>query len=156
MARARPEPLLFAGAGRALSVALPESWASANELPRLKLDAPEAQGAQAQVVTLRGARGLGLRVKLPPATPPGRYKGDVRLGKDKRSLVIDVPAKARLRLLPNEIALAAATGGEAHASVVAINRGNVEIELPQSPKLRFFQSPGLDREPGRLFEVRLP
>lgn len=156
MARPRAQPVLFRGTGRALSAALPESWANANELPRLELDAPQAQRVQAQVVMLRGTGGLGLRVKLPPTTPAGTYKGAMRLGKDKRPIVIEVPANARLTLLPNEIALAATTGQEVRASVIAVNRGNVEIELPQSPQLRFFQSPGLDRDPGRLFEVRVP
>lgn len=156
MARARAQPLVFRGAGRALSAALPEGWAGANELPTLEFDEPAAAGAQAQFVMLRGAAAPGLRVKLPPTTPSGTYKGALRLGKDTRPIVVEVAPNARLRLLPGEIALSAAPGGEVRTSVVAINRGNVEIELPRSPQLRFFASPGLDRCAGRLFEVRVP
>jgi hypothetical protein len=156
MARPRAKPLVFRGTGRALNVALPEAWADAPEVPRLELDAPEAQGAEAQLVMLRGGRGPGLRVRLPPTAPPGRYEGALRLGRQKRAVVVEVPETARLKLIPNEVSLTAATGGEPRASVVALNQGNVDLELPESPELRFFQSPGLDREPGRVFEVRVP
>jgi hypothetical protein len=156
MARPRAEPLLFRGTGRALAVALPKEWADVTERPQLELDAPVAQRARARVVRLRGGRGPGLRVRMPPTTPPGRYEGTVRLGQAQRPVVIEVSATAHLRLLPNEISLSAATGDEARASVIAINQGNVEIELPESPELRFFQSPGLDRDPGRVYEVRVP
>jgi hypothetical protein len=156
MARRRAEPLVFRGAGRRLAAALPEDWADVTERPQLELDAPEARRARARIVRLRGGRGTGLRVRMPPTTPPGRYEGIVRLGQAKRPVVIEVPETPRLRLLPNEVSLTAATGEEVRASVVAINSGNVDIELPGTPELLFFQSPGLDREPGRAFEVRVP
>jgi hypothetical protein len=156
MARRRAEPLVFRGAGRAHAVALPDEWADITERPQLELDAPEELRARARVVRLRGGRGQGLRVRLPPTTPPGRYEGAVRLGDAKRAVVIEVPATARLRLLPNEVSLTAASGEEARTSILAINSGNIEIELPAEPELRFFQSPGLDRDSGRVFEVRVP
>jgi hypothetical protein len=156
MARPRAEPLVFRGAGRAVAVALPEEWADATERPQLELDAPEVQPARARVVRSRGGRGARLRVRMPPTTPPGRYEGTLRLGKAKRPVVIEVPETPRLRLLPNEVSLTAATGEEVRTSVIAINSGNVEVELPEAPELRFFQSPGLDRDPGRVFEVRVP
>src|SRR5258708_3309853 len=102
MARPRAKPLVFRGTGRALNVALPEAWADAPEVPRLELDAPEAQGAEAQLVMLRGGRGPGLRVRLPPTAPPGRYEGALRLGRQKRAVVVEVPETARLKLIPDE------------------------------------------------------
>jgi hypothetical protein len=156
MARAAAQPLLFAGPARRLSAALPESWIDAGELPQLELDAPEAQHAEVLIVTQPGGLGRGLRIEMPSSTPPGTYKGAVRLGTQKRPVVVEVPPNAHLRLLPNEITLSGVTGDETRASIVAVNRGNVEIDLPQSPQLRFFESPGLDREPGRVFEVRVP
>jgi hypothetical protein len=135
---------------------MPPSWIDASELPRLELDAPEAEHAEVQIVTRPGGLGRGLRIEMPASTPPGTYTGAVRLGRQKRSVVVEVPPDAHLRLLPNELALSGVTGDEARARVVAVNRGNVEIDLPQSPELRFFESPGLDRAPGRVYEVRVP
>jgi len=156
MARPRAKPLLFEARGRGLRAAMPEGWAITGDAPRLELNAPGAERAQAQIVQLRGEAGFGLRVVLPRSTPAGTYKGTVALGRDERPAVVEVPVNASLRLLPNEIAVAAGAGGEAFMSIVAANRGNVDIDLPKSPRLDFFASPGLDRDPGRVFEVRVP
>ena len=156
MAPASAQPLRFGGARRGRAAALPEGWEQAEAMPRLELEAPGAQEATTQLVTMRGREGIGLRITLPPSTPPGTYAGALRLGRQRRPIVVEVPADPRLRLLPDEVTLAAAAGAEVRASVVAINRGNVVIDLPPQPRLRFFQSPGLDRDPGRVFEVRVP
>lgn len=156
MARSRGKPLRFHGESRALSIPLPEAWADVDAAPSLKLDAPHAEQAQVGLVWLRSGGGLGLRIRLPPATPPGTYKGEIAVGKDKRAVVVAVPPETRLRITPVEPEVTVAPGEAAQTTLSAFNQGNVPLELPERPAVTFYgpceqptahevKIPGLDR-----------
>jgi hypothetical protein len=149
----RHAALEFHGERRTLDAVLPDGWDPRGERPVLELDAPSAEAARLVPVRLRAGRGRGLRISLPPSTPPGRYTGRIMAGAEDRPVVVEVPADARLRIAPVESEVAVDPGGEASLTLTASNIGNVEQELPEQPPLRFFRRV---EEPPTAYDVKIP
>jgi hypothetical protein len=150
------EPVTVRGHPEALDAPLPGlTWAQATTPPQATIDAPGAKAALAGFVTLPGStQVVGLRLVLPEATPPGTYRGTLRLGEEERPLVAEVAGVPGLSLLPATIALAGAPGGTASAELTAINGGNVPAEIPEAQAVGLFAVAGLDRALGRAFATK--
>jgi hypothetical protein len=150
------EPVTVRGHPEALDAPLPGlTWAEATTPPQATLDAPGAKAALAGFVTLPGStQVVGLRLVLPEATPPGTYRGTVRLGEQERPLVAEVVGAPGLSLVPSTIALAASAGGTASAELTAVNGGNVPAEIPEAQAVGLFAVAGLDRALGRAFTTK--
>lgn len=79
-----------------------------------------------------GGHGVGraqLRLRLDPATPPGRYEGQVRLGDLARSVAIEVLPEAKLQIRPAAFVVDAAKGREQVVVAAFENRGNVALTI---------------------------
>jgi hypothetical protein len=70
-----------------------------------------------------------LRLRLDPATPPGRYEGEVKLGDLARAVTIEVLPDARLEIRPPAVVVDAALGREQVVTSAFENRGNVPLTL---------------------------
>ncbi|HEX7887266.1 MAG TPA: hypothetical protein VF474_14915 [Phenylobacterium sp.] len=72
---------------------------------------------------------LQVRLRLDPATPPGHYRGEVRLGEMTRPVEIDVLADAELAIRPQPAVIDAAAGATQTVAVAFENRGNVPLTI---------------------------
>jgi hypothetical protein len=70
-----------------------------------------------------------LRLRLDPATPPGRYEGEVRLAGLARTVSIDVLPEVKLDVRPSPLLVDAAAGREQSFTVGFENRGNVPLTI---------------------------
>ena len=98
-----------------------------------------------------------IRLQLDPATPPGRYQGELRLAGLVRPVRIDVVQRVDVTVRPQPLVIDAALGREQGFAVAFENRGNVPIvidlvgryplgeEIPLSPKRAARPARGLAR-----------
>lgn len=70
-----------------------------------------------------------VRLRLDPATPPGRYEGRMQLGDISRTVAIDVLPEPRLDVRPAPLVVDAAAGREQRMIVGLDNRGNVPLTI---------------------------
>lgn len=70
-----------------------------------------------------------LSVELPPTAPPGRYVGTVTAGASKVPVVVHVPVKRSLAVLPDTVFVEVARDGNEKAELLLVNDGNVPIEV---------------------------
>ncbi len=70
-----------------------------------------------------------LRLRLDPATPPGRYEGEIKFGALVRPVTIDVLPDVRLEVRPAPLVVDAAQGLEPSVTVAFENRGNVPLTI---------------------------
>lgn len=70
-----------------------------------------------------------VRLRLDPATPPGRYEGQVKLAGLARAVAIDVLPEAKLDVRPSPLLIDAAAGSEQRFTVGFENRGNVPLTI---------------------------
>lgn len=70
-----------------------------------------------------------VRLRLDPATPPGRYEGRMRLGDISRTVAIDVLPEPKLDVRPAPLVVDAASGRKQRLLVGLDNRGNVPLTI---------------------------
>lgn len=70
-----------------------------------------------------------LRLRLDPATPPGRYEGRIALGDQSRTVAIEVLAEAKLSVRPEPLVVDVAAGLKQLLMVSAENRGNIPLTI---------------------------
>lgn len=70
-----------------------------------------------------------LRLRLDPATPPGRYEGLVRLGDLSRAVTIDVLPQPGLAIRPDPLVVDAAGGLDQRLDVAFENTGNTPLTI---------------------------
>lgn len=85
------------------------------------------------------------RLRLARDTPPGAYTAIVQRADGTRTPVtLQVQARARLRLRPGTLHVQGAPGQRVAASLVAENRGNVAVEIPEQAVGGVFADDGLE------------
>lgn len=70
-----------------------------------------------------------LRLKLDPATPPGRYEGELALGDLRRPVVIDILPEPKLEIRPTPVMVDAALGPAQTFAAAVENQGNVPLTI---------------------------
>jgi len=80
-------------------------------------------------------RSLNAAVNIQAATPAGEYAGVVRCGEEQQAAVLHVLERFDLEVLPQELELHASGGDKVTATVVAVNRGNVDFIVPKVTKI---------------------
>ena len=80
-------------------------------------------------VAANGTARAQLRLRLDPATPPGRYEGKVKLGSLERTVAIEVLPEVKLAIRPAPVVLDAAAGAEQRFTAAFENRGNVPLTI---------------------------
>lgn len=81
------------------------------------------------IVAANGTARAQLRLRLDPATPPGRYEGKVKLGSLERTVAIEVLAEVKLGIRPAPVVIDAAAGSEQRFTVAFENRGNTPLTI---------------------------
>lgn len=76
-----------------------------------------------------GSASARVRLRLDPATPPGRYEGRMRLGDISRAVAIDVLPEPKLEVRPAPLVVDASAGGAQRILVGFDNRGNVPLTI---------------------------
>ena len=76
-----------------------------------------------------GVTRTALRLRLDPATPPGRYEGTVNLAGQGRTVAIDVLPQTKLSIRPAPVVVDAAAGREQTFTVALENGGNVPLTI---------------------------
>ena len=76
-----------------------------------------------------GSSEAKLSLELPPSAPPGRYVGTVTAGGSKVPVVVHVPVKRSLSVLPDTVVLEVERDGHEKAELLLVNDGNVAIEV---------------------------
>lgn len=85
------------------------------------------------------------RLRLARDTPPGDYTAIVQRADGTRTPVtLQVQARPRLRLRPGTLQLQGVPGQRVVASLVAENRGNVAIEIPEQAVGGVFADDGIE------------
>ncbi|UVO49700.1 hypothetical protein M0208_03930 [Sphingomonas sp. SUN019] len=99
---------------------------------------------QASLTGVTDASGIGLaarsigvmrgqiRLRLDPATPPGRYEGGVEIAGVARPVVIDVVETVDLSIRPQPVVIDLAMGVQQEAVIAIDNRGNVPLTIDLS------------------------
>jgi hypothetical protein len=136
-AKAREKAAVVArGTPAALTVAL--------EAGGLEAGGPEqsvaATFAGAEVVRLRLRRPKGpepasVRMRFASTTPPGTYRGEIRVGELTIPTTAEVQPRAQLRADPSRLALTGAAGADLSANVLLTNAGNVTVRLPERSRV---------------------
>lgn len=80
------------------------------------------------------ARSIGvvrgqIRLRLDPATPPGRYEGGVEIAGVARPIVIDVVETIDIAIRPQPVVIDLASGPKHKTAVAIENRGNVPLTI---------------------------
>lgn len=68
-----------------------------------------------------------VRLRLDPATPPGRYEGQIKLGELTRTIAIDILPDLRVQIRPDPLVLDVNAGLNQLADIAVENRGNVAL-----------------------------
>ena len=114
-------------------------------------------------VAANGVARARIRLRLDPATPPGRYQGEIKLAGISRPIEIEVVAKAELVIRPAPLLVDAALGPEQRFAVAFENRGNTALtidltgdyplgeELPLAPDRLERPADGIERL-GQIFK----
>ncbi len=137
--------LRLRGRPQSLTALLPAPAAD-ERVATVRVELPGSDGP----VELRGRvsrpdAGLSqLRVKLPPATPPGTYDCDLRVGAHEQPVVIEVEAYPRTRLLCNVGHFGGPPQSRHTATTTAVNLGNVGVDVPDSVSVRLTDDNVLD------------
>lgn len=95
-----------------------------------------------------------LRLKLDPATPPGRYEGELTLGDLRRPLVIDILPEVKLDIRPAPAVIDASLGAAQTFEAAVENQGNVPLSIDASGRYPLGEEVTVpsadDRPPARL------
>jgi hypothetical protein len=114
-------------------------------------------------VAANGTARARIRLRLDPATPPGRYQGEVKLAGISRPIEIEVVERTELVVRPSPLVVDAALGPEQRFAVAFENRGNTALtidltgdyplgeEMPLAPDRIERPSDGVERL-GQLFK----
>lgn len=96
-----------------------------------------------------------IRLRLPPETPPGHYRGQASVGGEQLGIVVNVEPVSRIRVRPAQSAVDAAAGGHAEFEVVLTNAGNIPFDIPNAGTFDLDSSEGQDRALGRALRAKL-
>jgi hypothetical protein len=102
------------------------------DVPRFRLR-PLAGDASAVRATL----------KLPATTPPGTYRGVVRIGERELPAAVQVEPHQRARSHPPRLSVEAGPGSSVPVELVVANEGNVAFTVPTKSSLCLFEGDGI-------------
>jgi hypothetical protein len=88
-----------------------------------------------------------IRLRLDPATAPGRYEGSLRVGELTRTVAIDVLAEAKLTIRPAPVVIDAGSARTHRFEVSFENRGNVPLTIDLAGDYPLGEEVAIAREP---------
>jgi hypothetical protein len=151
VARSAEEPLVFRGFPRLVRGFVPVGHDEIAALPRaLALDAKETADRSIAVQSVPRGPNSEVRFRLPALTPPGDYRGTLRLGERAFAIVVRVDGKTHLAAIPPRIELIGG-GGETCETLLLANDGNTAATVESEYGFGLFAETGLDRAIGKAF-----
>lgn len=96
-----------------------------------------------------------IRLRLPPGTPPGTYRGQATLGGAEVEVAVVVEQVLQLRARPKRSAFTVRPGTRVEFDLDLANAGNVSVEVPGAVTLDFDETAGQDRALGRALRATL-
>lgn len=96
-----------------------------------------------------------LTLQLPRQTPPGEYRGHLKLGDAAHTVVVRVAAKPRTRLTPKQSLLSVEPGSRVEFDLVVANDGNVGVTIPKNEAFDLHDPVGQDRALGLTLRADL-
>jgi hypothetical protein len=152
VASSAEEPLVFRGFPRLVRGFVPVGHDEIAALPRaLALDAKETAERSIAVQSVPRGPNSEVRFRLPALTPPGDYRGTLRLGERAFAIVVRVDGKTHLAAIPPRIELAAGAAEEACETLMLANDGNTAATVESEYGFGLFAETGLDRAIGKAF-----
>jgi len=129
---------------------LPQEASAYQASSRLGSCSVNLQGVDVRWASIReigsASPGLSLlRIKLPVSTPPGAYKGTVRVGDNEVPIVVDVERRPRLRLFPRSFKASVTPGTALNANFTVLNAGNSTVHIEKEYRFCVFERGGIDR-----------
>jgi len=146
-ATAGKEPVVLRGHPGQLAAAVRLAEPARGVFPLFLEQPPPGLGeARLRVSVAPGGAGgwAELRAHLPPATPPGTYRGTMALGEREQPVRLEVDTRRHARLVPRRLALAGAPGAELSFDLGVWNAGNVALTLPERAAFGLYDEDGAD------------
>jgi len=81
------------------------------------------------IAPAKGTTRARVRLRLDPATPPGPYRGEIRLGDLSRAVAIEIVERTEVVIRPSPLVMDAALGSKQALAAIFENRGNVPITI---------------------------
>ena len=72
-----------------------------------------------------------MRLRLPPDTPPGTYRGEAILGDRRQAIVVTITPEPGVRVDPPQTVVQAAPGARTPFEIRVTNGGNVALDVPK-------------------------
>ena len=98
-----------------------------------------------------GSNATRVRLKFPPNTPPGSYKGTVHIGDTAHSAVVEIAAEPQIRIVPGNIHLSGAAGQQMTLEFSVVNSGNVAFDIRKVYGMGMFAEGGIEDALGAAY-----
>jgi len=98
-----------------------------------------------------GNHATRVRLKFPPDTPPGSYKGTVRIGDTTHTAVVDIAPEPHLRIVPTNIHLSGTAGQQMTLDFSVVNSGNVVYDIRKVHGFGLFAEGGIEDALGAAY-----
>ncbi len=140
-----------------------QNFPMAKSVIALTLTIGNETGIHRALVRPLGRGNSELRLKLPPQTAPGSYRGDVDLdgagagesdGK-LRTIVVDVEPVTRVKVHPEQTTFDMVASSKSGFNVRVTNLGNVPVDIPESSTLDLDDEQSQDGALGRTLRAKL-
>ena len=119
-------PLRLSGTPSSLRTALSTPAGQPAQAVPVEMKSPSGDAVAFRSATLVGGQ---VKLRLDPATPPGRYAGAIDLNGATQPIELDVLDSVALRLRPASPVVDLAVGREQRLNVAVENRGNVALTI---------------------------
>jgi hypothetical protein len=140
------DPLRFKGAPTRVlaTLELPEAFPPAHDC---RVTLPGTGSLSLAVRPLRSTPPIvsTLSFRLPMSTPPGSYKGSMELGDKRMPIVVDVESRSSLRFIRPKVTHKGAPGARMITELTLLNRGNVNVTIPDKATFCVFDDDGVTR-----------
>jgi hypothetical protein len=137
-------PLRFKGAPTRMlaTLELPEAFPPSQDC---RVILPETGSLPLSVRPLRSTPPIvsTLSFRLPKSTPPGSYKGNMKLGDKRIPIVVDVESRSSLRFIRPKITHRGVAGARMSTELTLLNRGNVNETIPDEATFCVFDDGGV-------------
>jgi hypothetical protein len=125
------------------SPALADHKTVAVDLPESLKQSLGSGEVKAEIRSWLGERGH-LRLRLPRATPPGRYNASIRTDKTTVPVEIEVAPYRRLKAAPAGVTFAGKPGQDVSVSITFKNAGNSNIDIPERSHVGIYDDDGIE------------
>lgn len=112
---------------------------------------PHVEPVAVGIETIGNAGQMLLRVRLDRSTPPGRHRAELLVGDETRQVILDVEPSTLLRVEPPSLSLHGAPGATLTASLLIVNRGNVDVAIPAYAIVGVYSEEGIETAVARAY-----